>query len=89
MDILAPADSGEKRLEKGARIDCIFNHEYFRGTVDEVKRRNHGHQPPFSMLFRVCFDDGDIRDDVPSGEIELPLKPGLRVECLFEVTNEA
>lgn len=67
---------------EGTRVDCLFDDDYFRGTVDAAYKEDDNLE---RQLFRVCFDDGDVRDDVPSEDMELPLKPGTRVECLFEV----
>lgn len=69
------------RFREGTRVDCLFDDDYFRGTVDAAAIDNLD-EP---RLFRVCFDDGDVRDDVPPEEMELSLEPGCRVECLFEV----
>lgn len=60
-------------LDVGTRVDCLFGDEYFRGKVDDDGGG------------RVVFDDGDVREDVPPEDVELPLEPGCRVECLFEV----
>lgn len=68
---------------EGTRVDCLFDDDYFRGTVDAAYQEDNNLER--RQLFRVCFDDGDVRDDVPPGDIELPLEPGARVECLFEV----
>lgn len=65
----------------GTRVDCLFDGDYFRGTVDSVPDHDDGDRG----IFRVCFDDGDIRDDVPRKDMKIPLEPGSRVECLFEV----
>lgn len=62
-------------LVEGTRVDCLFDNEYFRGTV----------RAPKNGLCRVFFDDGDIRDDVPPEDIAIPLYVASRVECLFEV----
>lgn len=37
--------------------------------------------------FRVCFDDGDLREDAPPEDFAPPLEPCCRVECLFEVSS--
>lgn len=70
------ATPGSSRFVVGSRVDCLFDDNYFRGTVDIVK--NGGR-------FRVYFDDGDVREDVPCEEIMHPLEVASRVECLFEV----
>ncbi|CAM9104527.1 unnamed protein product, partial [Hapterophycus canaliculatus] len=67
----------ERRLKVGTRVDCLFEGDYFRGTVDEI---NSGERP----TFRIIFDDGDVREDVPPEDLELPLEPRCPVECLFE-----
>lgn len=85
-------------FEEGTRVDCLFDDEYFRGTVDACYNSYNSYnedenitddyeiqQREVAVLFRVCFDDGDVRDDVPSVDMKLPLQPGSRVECLFEV----
>lgn len=67
-------------LDVGTIVDCLFGDEYYRGKLDDDgggARR----------LFRVIFDDGDVREDVPPEDVELPLEPGCRVECLFEVKD--
>ncbi|CAM9208095.1 unnamed protein product, partial [Scytosiphon promiscuus] len=64
------------RLKIGSRVDCLFGDGYFRGTVDAIS----GGEP----RFRVVFDDGDVRKDVPPEDIKLLLEPGCRVECLYE-----
>lgn len=63
----------------GTRVDCLYDDEYFRGTVDGVVAE-HGQE-----RYTVCFDDGDVRDNVPARDIALPLQAGCRIECLFEV----
>lgn len=68
-----------QHLDVGTRVDCLFGDEYFRGNVDD----DGGGRNP--RLFRVVFDDGDVREDVPPEDVELPLEPECRVECLFEV----
>lgn len=60
----------------GTRVDCLYGDDYFRGTVDGIQGDNR---------YKVCFDDGDVREDVQAGEIVLPLQTACRVECLFEV----
>lgn len=67
------------RLTVGTSVDCLFEDDYFRGAVDEA---NGGER---QMLFRVVFDDGDVREDVPPEDMTLPLEPGCLVECLYEV----
>ncbi|CAM9117583.1 unnamed protein product, partial [Pylaiella littoralis] len=71
---------GEPRghLDVGTIVDCLFGKEFFRGRVHDDGGG------PSSRLFRVVFDDGDVREDVPPEDMELPLEPGCRVECLFE-----
>lgn len=74
---------------EGTRVDCLFDDDYFRGTVDAAYYAEDNklvHQGS-RRLFRVCFDDGDVRDDAPPEDMELPLEPGARVECLFEVRS--
>lgn len=75
------ASMGEPRghLDVGTIVDCLFGKEFFRGRVHDDGGG------PSSRLFRVVFDDGDVREDVPPEDMELPLEPGCRVECLFEV----
>lgn len=71
---------------EGTRVDCLFDdNDYFRGTVDAAYAEDNTKLHQGRRLFRVCFDDGDVRDDVPPEDMELPLEPGARVECLFEV----
>lgn len=72
------------QLDIGQRVDCLFGDEYFRGRVDKVGGVSEGNDPR-SLLFRIVFDDGDIREEVPPTDVELPLEQGCRVECLFEV----
>lgn len=87
-------------FDEGTRVDCLFDDDYFRGTVDASYNSYNSYkengtngdedddiqlQRRVAVLFRVCFDDGDVRDDVPPADLELPLQPGSRVECLFEV----
>ena len=50
--------SSDKHFFAGTRVDCLFEDEYFRGTVDALT--NDGKRD----LFRVCFDDG-MRSEVP------------------------
>lgn len=66
-------------IKVGTRVDCLFDDDYFRGTVDEVDDS----EP--ARLRRIIFDDGDVREDVPTEDVELLLEPGCRVECLYEV----
>lgn len=68
---------------EGTRVDCLFEDEYFRGTIEDASYYNGQHH----QLFRVCFDDGDVRDDVPEEDMELPLEQNSRVQCLFEVRS--
>lgn len=70
---LCPVD-----LVEGLRVDCLFDDEYFRGTVGS----------PTDGQCLVRFDDGDVRDNVPPEDIAVPLCAGCRVECLFEVRKE-
>lgn len=63
-------------LDVGAVVDCLFGDEYYRGKLDDDGGGRR--------LFRVVFDDGDVREDVPPEDVELPLELGCRVECLFE-----
>lgn len=76
-------DTAMHHVVEGTRVDCLFDDDYFRGTVDAVYAEDNS--PEETRLFRVCFDDGDVRDDVSQEDMELPLEPGARVECLFEV----
>ena len=68
---------------QGTRVDCLFDDDYFRGTVDATDVDGEKRD-----LFRVCFDDGDVRDDVPEEDMKLPLEPGIRVQCLFGVCTD-
>lgn len=63
-------------LLAGTRVDCLYGEDYFRGTLGDAQGNNR---------YKVCFDDGDEREDVPAAEITLPLQTACRVECLFEV----
>lgn len=81
--IASSRDTAMHRVVEGTRVDCLFDDDYFRGTVDATYTEDHS--PEERRLFRVCFDDGDVRNDVPLEDMELPLEPGARVECLFEV----
>lgn len=73
------ASSSSKHFTQGTRVDCLYDDDYFRGTVDTVTI-DHGRH-----LCKVCFDDGDVREYVPQEDMELPLEPRMRVECLFKV----
>lgn len=79
MDKTTFASKSPKNFTQGTRVDCLYDGDYFRGTVDTVTI-DHGRH-----LCKVCFDDGDVRDYVPQEDMELPLEPRMRVECLFEV----
>ncbi|CAN0034680.1 unnamed protein product [Ectocarpus sp. 6 AP-2014] len=67
---------GGGQVRKGTRVDCLFGDEYFRGKVDDTDGSGSS--------YRVIFDDGDIREDAPPEDLELPLEQGCRVECMFE-----
>ncbi|CAM9394359.1 unnamed protein product, partial [Ectocarpus sp. 12 AP-2014] len=67
---------GGGQVRKGTRVDCLFGDEYFRGKVDDTDCGGSS--------YRVIFDDGDIREDAPPEDLELPLEQGCRVECMFE-----
>lgn len=79
------ASERTKIFAEGCRVDCLYDGEYYRGTTDSTRLGESGGDLDGSLLFRVCFDDGDVRDDVPPGELEAPLSVGARVECFFEV----
>lgn len=66
-----------RQVQRGTRVDCLFGDEYFRGKVEETDGDG--------SRYRVIFDDGDIREDAPQEDLELPLDQGCRVECMFEV----
>ncbi|CAM9353325.1 unnamed protein product [Ectocarpus sp. 4 AP-2014] len=67
---------GGGQVRKGTGVDCLFGDEYFRGKVDDTDGGGSS--------YRVIFDDGDIREDAPPEDLELPLEQGCRVECMFE-----
>ncbi|CAB1096681.1 unnamed protein product [Ectocarpus sp. CCAP 1310/34] len=67
---------GGGQVRKGTRVDCLFGDEYFRGKVDDTDGGGSS--------YRVIFDDGDIREDAPPEDLEIPLEQGCRVECMFE-----
>ncbi|CAM9188256.1 unnamed protein product, partial [Ectocarpus sp. 12 AP-2014] len=68
---------GGGQVRKGTRVDCLFGDEYFRGEVDDTDCGGSSYRV-------IIFDDGDIREDAPPEDLELPLEQGCRVECMFE-----
>ncbi|CAM9108372.1 unnamed protein product, partial [Discosporangium mesarthrocarpum] len=69
-----------EKLVEGTRVDCLYDGDYYRGTVGEVVAETDKED----WACTVNFDDGDVRDHVPLEDILLPLEVDRRVDCWFE-----